>query len=305
MHICIMKLDIKIGKAVRELRKRKKKTQDEVAKDGFITSGRKYLVEIEKGRVSVSIEYLLKIARGLEVSLIELLELVDYEGIKNYRKPESLLSKKITIDINPSITLYYSGDATLVSFPKRIAIVGTKTPTEAGIEECKYFTKWFVESGYVIVSGLAKGIDTIVHQTCIENEGETIAVLPSGINNIYPPENIELAEKIVKSGGLLLSEYPENSSPRQQNYMERNRILSGLCLGVLIIESELKSETLNTARIAIQQNKLLACVEYDYGEDIQRVSGNKQLIQTEKAIAVNRDNIIEFEKELQDRWPSL
>ena len=243
MHICSMKLDYRIGNAVRELRKKKKKTQEEVAKDGFIPSGRKYIVEIESGRASISLEYLLKIAKGLEVSLVELLERVDYEGINSYKKPESLISKMVSIDINPSILLNYSGDETLVSFPKRIAIVGTKIPTESGIEECKYFTKWFVEKGYVIVSGLAKGIDSIVHQTCIENEGETIAVLPSGINNIHPIENRALAEKIVESGGLLLSEYPENSSPRQKNYMDRNRILSGLSLGVLIIESELKSET--------------------------------------------------------------
>jgi DNA processing protein len=85
---------------------------------------------------------------------------------------------------HPPSILFYRGDISLVKFSQRITIVGTRMPTDSGIEECQYITKWFVDREYVIVSGLAKGIDTVAHETCLKYGGKTIAILPSGIGNI-------------------------------------------------------------------------------------------------------------------------
>ncbi|MEI7491308.1 MAG: DNA-processing protein DprA [Bacteroidota bacterium] len=204
----------------------------------------------------------------------------------------------------PPHLLHYRGDISLIHESKRVAVVGTRTPSTFGIEECRFITTWFVENGYTIISGLARGTDSIAHQTCIETGGKTIAVLPSGLENIYPPENQTLAERIVESGGLLITEYPDHSSPRKQYFIQRDRLQSGLSLGVVIIESEQKSGTMHTARFTIQQKRVLGCVEYDHGLDIPQTSGNTKLIKAGQAFGLNRDNLLVFEGMLREKLHS-
>lgn len=197
---------------------------------------------------------------------------------------------------NPPSTLYYLGDFSLVNASKLIAIVGTRTPTPEGIEECQFITQWFVEKGYCVISGLALGIDTVVHETCLNNLGKTIAVLPSGILNIYPPENEGLADKIVNSGGLILSEYPERTSAKKSSFILRDRLQSAISYGCVVIESEVSGGTMHTAKFAIKQNRPLGCVEFDDYSDNR--SGNKKLLSTGKAFRVTRETIESFEKML-------
>ena len=194
---------------------------------------------------------------------------------------------------NPPSTLYYLGDFSLVNASKLIAIVGTRTPTPEGIEECQFITQWFVEKGYCVVSGLALGIDTVVHETCLNNLGKTIAVLPSGILNIYPPENEELADRIVNSGGLILSEYPERTSARKTYFIQRDRLQSAISYGCVVIESEVSGGTMHTARFTIKQNRLLGCVEFD--DYSGNRCGNTKLLSSGKVFGINRKSLKEFE----------
>jgi DNA processing protein len=197
---------------------------------------------------------------------------------------------------NPPSILYYLGNISLVNAIKLIAIVGTRTPSPEGIEECQFITEWFVKRGYCVVSGLARGIDSVAHETCLKYGGKTIAVLPSGIGNIYPNENKELSENIVESGGLLLSEYPENTSPRKPYFIQRDRLQSGLSQGVVVIESEITGGTMHTANFAIKQNRHLGCLEFSQGLENQSIrSGNQLLLSSGKAFGINRDNLVDFE----------
>jgi DNA processing protein len=201
---------------------------------------------------------------------------------------------------NPPSILYYLGDISLINAIKLIAIIGTRTPTPEGIVVCQIITRWFVERGYYVVSGLARGIDTVAHETCLKYGGKTIAILPSGIGNIYPPENIELSERIVNSGGLLISEYPENSSPRKSYFVQRDRLQSGLSLGVIVIETEIHGGTMHTGNFAIKQNRILGCVEFSHDLENQSIrSGNRLLLSRGNAFGINRKNLVDFEKMLR------
>jgi DNA processing protein len=202
---------------------------------------------------------------------------------------------------HPPSILFYRGDISLVKFSQRITIVGTRMPTDSGIEECQYITKWFVDREYVIVSGLAKGIDTVAHETCLKYGGKTIAILPSGIGNIYPPENKVLSERIVESGGLLLSEYPPDSSAQKSYFIKRNRIQSGLSSGIVVVESEISGGTMHTANFAIKQNRHLGCVVFSDDLENQSIrSGNRLLLSRGKAFGLTRETIMDFEMMLKN-----
>ena len=123
-----------------------------------------------------------------------------------------------------------------------------------------------VAAGYGIVSGLAYGTDTLVHQPCLAVGGYTIAVLATDLDHVYPKENIELAENIVKSGGCLLSEHPLGNVTKRSDFLERNRIVSGLCMGTLVIEAAARSGSISTPNFAIDQGREVWCVAAKPGE---------------------------------------
>lgn len=142
-------------------------------------------------------------------------------------------------------------------YKKSFAIVGTRKITEYGKKNCALFTRELVLRNIPIVSGMAIGTDTVVHKTVLENFGETIAVLGSGFNYIFPKENITLFEEIVEKGGLIITEYEENVMPNKNNFPKRNRIVTALSEGVLVIEAGYRSGTSITAKHAKEQEKLV------------------------------------------------
>ena len=162
------------------------------------------------------------------------------EKLKNINKPP----KKI----------YYKGNINLL-FKESFGIVGTRKITDYGIKNCEYFTKEFVYRNIPIVSGMAIGTDSIAHKTTIENGGETIAVLGCGFDYIYPEENTDLFMNIIKSGGLVITEYEKDIKPLKKNFPKRNRIISALSEGILIIEAAYRSGTQITANWAYKQGK--------------------------------------------------
>ena len=135
-----------------------------------------------------------------------------------------------------------------------IAIVGTREPSFYGQQVTRMLCRDLCEQGITIVSGLARGIDTIAHQTAVQTGGRTLAVLGSGFDNLYPPENKNLAQ-LISQNGAVISEFPFGTTPDAGNFPRRNRIISGLSVGVLVIEAGLKSGALITAFEALEQNR--------------------------------------------------
>ena len=162
--------------------------------------------------------------------------------------------EKLKIINKPPKKIYYKGNINLL-FKESFGIVGTRKITDYGIKNCEYFTKEFVYRNIPIVSGMAIGTDSIAHKTTIENGGETIAVLGCGFDYIYPEENTDLFMNIIKSGGLVITEYERDIKPLKINFPKRNRIISALSEGILIIEAAYRSGTQITANWAYKQGK--------------------------------------------------
>jgi DNA processing protein len=136
-----------------------------------------------------------------------------------------------------------------------VAIVGTRRATANGLAIAKNLAKELASAGVAIVSGLALGIDAAAHQGALAAKGKTVAVLPVGLDRIYPEQNTALAEEILANDGGILSEYDPGTPSLKQHFLERNRIVSGLCVGVAIVEAPGKSGALSTASHALQQNR--------------------------------------------------
>jgi DNA processing protein len=155
---------------------------------------------------------------------------------------------------DPPAVLWIRGNVELLARPG-IAVVGTRQPSPYGAGMAELLSRDLANRRLVILSGMARGVDTAAHKGAIEAGGKTIAVWGTGIDVIYPKENKKLAESIVASGGTIVSEYPLGTFPAPQNFPIRNRILSGMSVGVLVIEAAEYSGTRITARCAMEQNR--------------------------------------------------
>jgi DNA processing protein len=154
---------------------------------------------------------------------------------------------------DPPLSLYYAGDITLASRPS-IAVVGARKATSYGKWAAYGFAKKLSEYGIVVVSGMAYGVDSWAHKGAVENQGKTIAVLGCGIDICYPASNRALRDDILKEG-LILSEYEPGTPPLPFRFPLRNRIISGLSLGTIVIEAGLSSGSLITAEYAADQGR--------------------------------------------------
>ena len=156
---------------------------------------------------------------------------------------------------DPPFVLYTIGDTNLLK-SQCIGIVGTRTPTNYGRDVANKFTKDLAAAGLTTVSGLSYGIDTCAAVTTLENKGKHIAVLAGGLDSIYPAQNIDLSRKISEHG-LLVSEYRPHIKPRQYSFIARNRIISGLSDGTLVVEAGKKSGATSTAMFCVEQGREL------------------------------------------------
>jgi DNA processing protein len=154
---------------------------------------------------------------------------------------------------NPPETLYYTGDITIASKPS-VAIVGARKATPYGKWAAYGFAKKLAEYDICVVSGMAYGVDSFAHKGAVENQGRTIAVLGCGVDICYPDSNRRLREDIIKEG-LILSEYEPGAPPLPYRFPMRNRIISGLCLGTIIVEAGISSGSLITAEYAAEQGR--------------------------------------------------
>ncbi len=154
---------------------------------------------------------------------------------------------------DPPLVLYVRGDARLLS-EHAVAVVGTRRPTAYGTSVTLRLAADLAQRGLIVVSGMARGIDSAAHRGALEGKGKTVAVLGSGLDVIYPRENQKLADKIAEMGAVI-SEFPLGTSPAPENFPIRNRIISGLALGVVVIEAAEYSGSLITARLSLEQNR--------------------------------------------------
>lgn len=171
------------------------------------------------------------------------------------------LPKKLTSIVDPAEKLFIKGQD-IRKFAKlpTIAVVGSRRVSPYGKHITEKLTSELAADGVVIVSGLALGVDSIAHQAALDAKGLTIAVLPGGIDKVYPRSHEPLARAIVANGGSLVSEKPGEDSPHEYDFLIRNRLISALSDGVLITEAAIRSGSLNTARHALEQGRTVFAV---------------------------------------------
>ena len=162
--------------------------------------------------------------------------------------------ERLTEIYDPPAVLWMRGDVRLLKRPG-IAVVGTRQPTPYGAGMAEMLSRDLAGRGMAILSGMARGVDTAAHKGALDAGGKTVAVWGTGIDVVYPKENRKLAERIVEKGGAIVSEYAMGTFPAPQNFPIRNRILSGMSVGVLVVEAGEYSGTRITARCAMEQNR--------------------------------------------------
>jgi DNA processing protein len=161
---------------------------------------------------------------------------------------------------DPPITLYVKGDWQACFDAHCVAVIGSRKCSTYGENAAEMISRDLAAQGLCIVSGLARGIDTAAHRGAIQAGGRTIAVLGTGIDAVYPKENAKLVEEILGSGGAVVTQFPLGTPPLKDNFPYRNRIISGLSLGVLIVEASERSGSLITARLAMEQDREVMAV---------------------------------------------
>ncbi len=189
----------------------------------------------------------------------------------------------------PPFVLYYYGDLALVK-EKLMGVVGMREMSDYGKRATQYFVSGLVNHDYVIVSGMARGVDTVAHHTAMNKGGKTIAVLGTGIEYCYPKENRLLYDELKKSH-LVMSEYPFLTSPQKRLFPFRNRIIAGLSEKVMITEARQKSGTMITAGYALEQGKDIYCVPGRFDD----FDGCNELIKQGAKLVTNMQDIIEDE----------
>ncbi len=204
--------------------------------------------------------------------------------IEDILYPENLK----TIHYPPPV-LYFKG--TIVESDKNsISIVGTRKATYYGKMVAEKLSKDLALTGLTIISGMARGIDTAAHKGALSVNGRTIAVLGCGIDHIYPPENRRLAQEIQESGAIL-SEFPLSTLPERQNFPRRNRIISGLSLGTVVVEAAEKSGALITADFALEQGREVFAIPGNINSPLS--NGSHNLIKQGAKLVDNYQDILE------------
>ena len=214
---------------------------------------------------------------------------IDIISIQDVEYPEIL--KEI---YDAPISLYVRGNKNILN-ENSVAIIGCRECTEYGRNITKNLSYNIAKNKINIVSGLAKGIDGIAHQGALLAGGKTIAVLGNGLDTIYPKENTNLAIEILQKGGAIISEYPLGEKPEKQNFPERNRIVSGMSKGIIVVEAKEKSGTLITVDFALEQGRDVFVVPGNINSEAS-IGTNDLIKQGAKLITSYKDVLEEYNK---------
>lgn len=191
---------------------------------------------------------------------------------------------------NPPKQLYIEGNIEILN-KLSIAIIGSRNCSANGAKLAEKFGQEIAGQGLCVVSGMAKGIDAYAHKGALQINGKTIAVLGTGLDNIFPKENKELYYKIIENDGAVITEYPPKTEIKSKQFLERNRIVSGLSLGILVVEAAYRSGTSVTARIAKEQNRKVFVLPHEI--DNSHGVGSNKLIQKGAILTTSTKDIIE------------
>ncbi|MDP2952393.1 MAG: DNA-processing protein DprA [Chloroflexota bacterium] len=223
------------------------------------------------------------------ISLDEEMEKLERSRVKVLIWPDPAYPSRLKEIPDPPPLLYLRGTL-LPEDEVSLAVVGTRRATAYGREVAEGLVSDLVHSRITIVSGLARGIDSVAHRTALETGGRTIAVFGCGLDHIYPPENLKLAQAIQEQGALV-SEYPLGTLPRAENFPRRNRIMSGLALGVLVVEAGDASGALRTVEHALDQGREVFAVPGSILSPASR--GTNRLIQEGAKLVRSAQDILE------------
>ncbi len=207
--------------------------------------------------------------------------------IEDDRYPNQLKEIK-----NPPKQLYVRGNVKLLK-SNIISMIGSRLCSENGVKLAEQFSRGLVYQGLTVASGMALGIDTIAHKTTLQEKGKTIAVLGNGFKHIFPKENIELYQQIIENEGVVITEYPPEEKAKSDNFLARNRIVSGLALGILVIEAMYRSGTSVTARLAKQQGRKVFALPHEV-DDKNGIGTNRLIQEGAKIVTCTEDIIKEF-----------
>ena len=191
--------------------------------------------------------------------------------------------------VGAPLVLFVAGDPQCLS-EQQIAIVGSRKPSKEGIAAAQYFSEELSKRQFCITSGLAQGIDISAHQSAMAMQGKTIAVQGCGLKHIYPSKHKILAQKIIEKGGALISEFFPDVAPKAEHFPRRNRIISGMSLGTIVIDAAERSGSLITARYALEQNREVFAVPNGFSSTNQ---GCNRLIQQGAKLVYQLDDVLE------------
>ncbi len=199
--------------------------------------------------------------------------------------------------------LYLKGRPQALSLPQ-LAMVGSRSPSPGGMSIAREFAQHLAAGGLAITSGLALGIDQAAHEGALAGEGITLGVMATGIDQIYPRRNQALAERIVAAGGAIMTEFPLGTAPQAAFFPQRNRIISGLSAGVLVVEAAVKSGSLITARYALQHNREVFAIPGSIHNPLSR--GCHALIKEGAVLTETAEDILtHLEGYLSLKWQEL
>ncbi len=212
------------------------------------------------------------------------------EGINVISRRESAYPARLRSIHDPPPLLYIRGEI-LPQDIFSLAVIGTRQLSPYGARQTERLTAALTQAGFTIISGLARGIDGVAHRTALKTNGRTLAVLGSGHVKLYPPEHKKLAEEIVQAGGAVLSEYPPLHQSAPWTFPQRNRIVAGLSLGVLVIEAPERSGAMISARLAGEQGREIFAVPGSIESEMSR--GCHRLIRDGATLVESVDDILE------------
>ncbi len=254
-------------------------------------------------KLPTSIKKFLKkdLFKEAEKASISILEAHNKEGIEVIDYADEYYPELLRFIKDPPSVIYTKGNKELLKSADTVAIIGTRNATDTGLLAAKKISSIFAEKGYTIVSGLALGIDTAAHEGALRVQGgKTIAIMAEDLTKIYPKQNKQLAEDILEQNGLLLSETPIGQKSLRGNFVKRDRIQSGLSLGVCPVQTAIKSGTQHTIKYAKEQKRFLftpTVLERDLKE--LSAQGNLVLLAEGCFELKNKESYAEIESEMQ------
>lgn len=221
-----------------------------------------------------------------------ILEKSEASGIKTISIFDSTYPLLLSNSSTPPVLLNYLGDLSTINEMVTVAVIGTRDPSTYGKTIGERIGYLLSQNGLSVVSGLALGCDTAAHIGCLKGGGRTVAVLAHGLDNVYPRENKNLADKILDMGGCIVSEYMIGTKPFATHFIDRDRIQAGLSKATIVVETDIKGGTMHTVNFTLDYNRILAAFRHPMEKQNDKSRGNEMLIEQGKAIGLEtKDDI--------------